>query len=194
MRHIAWEGDGLDHQTNGVSRTGVGRGCWGGEVPHRFPGLSGPSSVPEAVLVSWIAGNGVALAGGHTGNPRYRQHTRKLYLCAIKDVYSNRIVGYSIDVRIRAALAVAALRNAALREPVTGLILQSDWGSQFRVDHVRPRRPGPPVARIDGPRRRLRRERRDGIILPSSVTADAAVTCSRKSSAGRCSGFALGCC
>ena len=42
----------------------------------------------------------------------------KLYLCAIKDVYSNRIVGYSMDARMTAALAVSALRNAiALRGP-----------------------------------------------------------------------------
>jgi putative transposase len=56
----------------------------------------------------------------------------KLYLCAIKDVYSNRIVGYSIDSRMKASLAVAALRNAvALRAP-TGTIVHSDRGSQFR--------------------------------------------------------------
>jgi putative transposase len=36
----------------------------------------------------------------------------KLYLCAILDVYSNRIVGYSIGPRMKASLAVAALRNA----------------------------------------------------------------------------------
>jgi putative transposase len=57
----------------------------------------------------------------------------KLYLCAIKDVYSNRIVGYSIDSRMKASLAVAALRNAvALRAPAAGLIVHSDRGSQFR--------------------------------------------------------------
>ena len=57
----------------------------------------------------------------------------KLYLCAIKDVYSNRIVGYSIDSRMKASLAVAALRNAvALRAPLAGLIVHSDRGSQFR--------------------------------------------------------------
>jgi putative transposase len=57
----------------------------------------------------------------------------KLYLCAIKDVYSNRIVGYSIDSRMKASLAVAALRNAvALRAPSAGLIVHSDRGSQFR--------------------------------------------------------------
>jgi transposase InsO family protein len=53
-------------------------------------------------------------------------------LCAIKDVYSNRIVGYSIDSRMKASLAVSALTNAvALREPA-GTIVHSDRGSQFR--------------------------------------------------------------
>lgn len=56
----------------------------------------------------------------------------KLYLCAIKDVYSNRIVGYSIDSRMSANLAVSALRNAvALRNP-QGTVVHSDRGSQFR--------------------------------------------------------------
>lgn len=55
-----------------------------------------------------------------------------LYLCAIKDCYSGRIVGYSIDSRMKASLAVSALRNAiALRDPV-GTIVHSDRGSQFR--------------------------------------------------------------
>jgi len=58
----------------------------------------------------------------------------KLYLCAIKDVYSGRIVGYSMDARMTSALATAALRNAvALRRPVGGTIVHSDRGSQFRA-------------------------------------------------------------
>ncbi|WP_344007336.1 IS3 family transposase [Streptomyces thermocarboxydovorans] len=57
----------------------------------------------------------------------------KLYLCAIKDVFSNRIVGYSIDARMKSRLAVTALDNAvARREHVDGCILHSDRGSQFR--------------------------------------------------------------
>ena len=56
----------------------------------------------------------------------------KLYLCAIKDVYSNRIVGYSIDSRMKASLAVSALHNAiALRDP-DGTVIHSDRGSQRR--------------------------------------------------------------
>lgn len=57
----------------------------------------------------------------------------KLYLRAIKDICSNRIVGYSIDSRMTAELAVAALRNAvALRQP-SGTTLHSDRGSRFRA-------------------------------------------------------------
>ncbi len=56
----------------------------------------------------------------------------KLYLCAIKDACTNRIVGYSMDARMPASLAVAALRNAvALRGPAA-TIVHSDRGSQFR--------------------------------------------------------------
>jgi putative transposase len=57
----------------------------------------------------------------------------KLYLCAIKDVWSNRIVGYSMDSRMKSSLAVAALRNAiSLRCPAATVVVHSDRGSQFR--------------------------------------------------------------
>ncbi|MDG3013825.1 IS3 family transposase [Speluncibacter jeojiensis] len=61
----------------------------------------------------------------------------KLYLCAIKDVHSNRIVGYSIDSRMKARLAVEALdsavaRRAAAGDRVAGCVVHSDRGSQFR--------------------------------------------------------------
>ena len=57
----------------------------------------------------------------------------KLYVCAFKDVYSNRIVGYSIDSRMKSRLAVAALNNAvARRGDVAGCVVHTDRGSQFR--------------------------------------------------------------
>ncbi|QLD11025.1 IS3 family transposase [Microbacterium oleivorans] len=57
----------------------------------------------------------------------------KLYLCAIKDVFSGKIVGYSIDSRMKSHLAVNALRNAvAMRGNVAGCVIHSDRGSQFR--------------------------------------------------------------
>jgi transposase InsO family protein len=59
-----------------------------------------------------------------------------LYMCAVKDVWSNRIVGYSIDSRMKARLAVQALENAVASRAaagmgVAGCIVHSDRGSQF---------------------------------------------------------------
>ena len=62
----------------------------------------------------------------------HRTDEGKIYLCAIKDVYSNKIVGYSIDSRMKASLAVAAARNAIGQRTIEGTILHSDRGSQFR--------------------------------------------------------------
>ena len=57
----------------------------------------------------------------------------KLYLCAIKDAFSGRIVGYSMSDRMKARLAVNALANAATRRgDAAGCIVHSDRGSQFR--------------------------------------------------------------
>lgn len=62
----------------------------------------------------------------------------KLYVCAIKDLCSNRIVGYAIDERMTAQLAVSALRSAiARRRPVGTVVVHSDRGSQFRARSFR---------------------------------------------------------
>ena len=56
----------------------------------------------------------------------------KLYLCAVKDVFSGRIVGYSISDRMKARLAVAALSSAVARRraDTAGCTVHSDRGSQ----------------------------------------------------------------
>jgi transposase InsO family protein len=59
----------------------------------------------------------------------------KLYLCAVKDACSNRIVGYSMDSRMTADLAVRALQHAVTLRGPAGTIVHSDRGSQFRA-HV----------------------------------------------------------
>ena len=59
----------------------------------------------------------------------------KLYLCAVKDACSKRIVGYSIDERMTSELAVNALRNAVALRGAAEVIVHSDRGSQFR-SHV----------------------------------------------------------
>ena len=56
----------------------------------------------------------------------------KLYLCAVKDVYSGRIVGYSMDSRMKSSLAVSALENAERARNPAGTVVHSDRGSQFR--------------------------------------------------------------
>ncbi|CCH89268.1 Transposase [Modestobacter italicus] len=62
----------------------------------------------------------------------------RLYCCAIKDLLSNRIVGYAIDERMTAHLAVTALRTAvARRRPAGVVVVHSDRGSQFRARSFR---------------------------------------------------------
>lgn len=57
----------------------------------------------------------------------------KLYCCAIKDLCSNRIVGYALGDRMTATLATSALRTAiARRQPDGTVVVHSDRGSQFR--------------------------------------------------------------
>ncbi|MEW1819102.1 IS3 family transposase [Streptomyces diastaticus] len=67
----------------------------------------------------------------------------KLYLCAVKDVYSGRIVGYSIDSRMKSSLAVSALESvvaAAARSPAASSTpiadLHSAQGSTWPFSHV----------------------------------------------------------
>lgn len=62
----------------------------------------------------------------------------KLYCCAIKDLFSNRIVGYCLDERMTAQLAVTALRTAvARRQPRGVVVVHSDRGAQFRARSFR---------------------------------------------------------
>lgn len=68
----------------------------------------------------------------------HRTAEGKLYLCAVKDVFSGRIVGYSISHRMKARLAVDALTDAVHRRGLpTGVTVHSDRGSQFRSRRYR---------------------------------------------------------
>lgn len=78
--------------------------------------------VAETVNTLWL-----------TDISEHRTGEGKLYLCAVKDVCSNRIVGYSISDRMKSSLAVTALQNAvARRGDASGCVIHSDRGSQFR--------------------------------------------------------------
>lgn len=55
-----------------------------------------------------------------------------LYLAAILDVFSRRVVGWAMGERITATLALDALRMAlSRRQPPCGLVHHSDRGSQY---------------------------------------------------------------
>jgi putative transposase len=59
-----------------------------------------------------------------------------LYLAAVEDLYSRRIVGWSMSERIDSRLVVDALEMAlAQRLPGEGLVAHSDRGSQYASDH-----------------------------------------------------------
>ncbi|WP_307856069.1 IS3 family transposase [Nocardioides faecalis] len=104
------------------------------------PGSTGPA--PHDDLLAVVDEHGVVRHEFVADGPNkvwlwdiseHPTRTGKLYICAIKDVWSNKIVGYSIDSRMKSSLARAAMRNAiALRSPV-GTICHSDRGGQFRA-------------------------------------------------------------
>ena len=55
-----------------------------------------------------------------------------LYLAIVLDLFSRRIVGWSLSDRMKRGLAMDALRRAiVLRQPPSGLIHHSDRGSQY---------------------------------------------------------------
>lgn len=60
------------------------------------------------------------------------------YLAVIMDLYSRRIVGWSIDKRMTKALVGRAMIQAiSLRQPRPGLVFHSDRGSQYTSRHYR---------------------------------------------------------
>jgi putative transposase len=59
-----------------------------------------------------------------------------LYLAAVEDLFSRRIVGWSMGSRIDSRLVVDALEMAlARRLPGEGLVAHSDRGSQYASEH-----------------------------------------------------------
>ena len=55
-----------------------------------------------------------------------------LYLAVVLDAFSRRVLGWSLDDKLDAGLAIAALRQAIdLRQPAPGLVHHSDRGVQY---------------------------------------------------------------
>jgi transposase InsO family protein len=63
---------------------------------------------------------------------------RWLYLAAVLDLYSRRVVGWAVSERIDTALVVAAWRMAQLhRQPKRGMLVHSDRGVQYASEPFR---------------------------------------------------------
>ncbi|WP_338024150.1 IS3 family transposase [Amphritea atlantica] len=57
-----------------------------------------------------------------------------LYLATVMDLYSRRIVGWSLDKSMTETLVTTALKDALMRRKVKpGLVLHSDRGTQYRA-------------------------------------------------------------
>jgi putative transposase len=91
-----------------------------------FPNLA-KNIVPTRLNQLWVADvTYIAIATGF------------VYLAAILDAWSRRVVGYAIGKWIDARLALAALRAAvAARRPPPGCIHHSDRGSQYAAEDYR---------------------------------------------------------
>lgn len=102
---------------------------------HRRRGKYNTGKAVGPVRQDWVRREFSAVAPDRLWLTDLTEHpTRegKLYLCAVKDVFSNRIIGYSMDSRMQTSLAVDALNHAIrTREPVN-TIIHSDRGGQFR--------------------------------------------------------------
>jgi len=97
----------------------------------------------------------------------------KVYCAAVIDVWSRRIVGWSIADHIRTELVVDALQMATWqRRPTTATIVHSDRGSQFTLD-VRAPTPRGRAARLHGPGRVVGGQRPHGVVLVNDATRTA---------------------
>jgi putative transposase len=96
-----------------------------------------------------------------------------LYLAAVQDAYSRRIVGWSMADHMRAELVVDALTMAVhRRRPDPGVIHHSDQGSPIRQPRLRPGRTRRRNRDLDGlPRRRLRQCRRRELLRDAQERA-----------------------
>lgn len=85
-------------------------------APNRLPGLT--AERPDQI---WVTDATCVLTGQGW-----------LYVVAVLDVYTRRIVGWAMQDHLDARLVIAALRMAlGQRRPSAGLILHSDRGAQF---------------------------------------------------------------
>ena len=96
----------------------------------------------------------------------HRTGEGKLYLCAIKDVFSNRIVGYSISDHMKSRLAVRRPRERRRTAAEHGWLHRSQrQGRPVPREEIRADAASPRPRRVDGQGRRCRGQRGHGVVL-----------------------------
>jgi transposase InsO family protein len=122
---------GIRAGENRVSRLCTQQGIWSVTVRRRgTPRRPGPAVHDDQVERDFTATGPNRL--WLTDITEHPTDEGKLYLCAVKDCFAGRIVGYSIDDRMTSQLAVNALTNAVLLRDPVGTVVHSDRGGQFR--------------------------------------------------------------
>ncbi len=92
-----------------------------------------------------------------------------VYLAAIMDLYSRKIVGWSLGCSLHTSLVKEALQQAwTLRRPAAGLLHHSDRGSQYASSAFRALLLDLSNHPQHEPARQLLRQRRHGILLEHS--------------------------
>jgi putative transposase len=89
----------------------------------------------------------------------------KIYCAVVLDVFSRRVVGWSIDSSATAALVTNALGMAISNREPDGTIIHSDQGTQFTSWAFTRRALDSGARPLDGSRRHLLRQRHDRVFL-----------------------------
>src|SRR5262249_5053937 len=97
-----------------------------------------PRSPPAEKATSCQDQTGKASTSDGAGDTYVTIAAGFVYLAAILDAWSRRVVGYAISRSIDARLAVAALKAAiSARNPPRGCVHHSDRGSQYASEDYR---------------------------------------------------------
>ncbi|BAK44725.1 IS3 family transposase [Eggerthella sp. YY7918] len=116
MRDNGWAGT-----TRGCAKRPKGEAKQAAPQPCAAPDLVGRDFSADGPNRAWFA-----------DITYVRTHQGWLYLAAVMDIWSRRIVGWSMSPRIDASLADDALKMAvARRRPPAGCVHHSDHGSQY---------------------------------------------------------------
>ena len=96
---------------------------------------------PRAAHDTWSAASSTPRPRAGCGSPTSPSTAparTSFYFCAIKDCFSNRIVGYSISERMRSSIVVATVESTvARRGQVAGCVLHSDYVEVWAKPRIR---------------------------------------------------------